>query len=329
MIHFEEKATKLICRLVAKFYMKQPEMSEFLHTKFFTFSGIQAAVKNELSFRKGSLKVPVVNMIALELTNTCNLKCSVCPVNDGMARPKGFMDFDMYRRLLEVNSDIEIVQLCLWGESLKHPRLFDFIQLANDLGIRSYLYTNGTLLNDELNVKILESRLHRIFFSLDGFGETYTKIRGYEYSEVEAKVFRLLHLREKMNRRIRVGVAMVACDETAGLLQAFEERWRGIVDEIQVTPYITHKDVNRNSRCRLLWLGYPIVLWDGTVVPCCVDYEGTLPLGNVNDEPDLKVIWNSDRAVELRKEHLVMRFPGICGQCHEFRSLEISPRFDQ
>ena len=212
---------------------------------------------------------------------------------------------------------------------MRHPGRLDFIRLASNRGIRAYLYTNGTLLDDRLSVQILESGLHRILFSLDGFGDTYTRIRGYDYHKIEKKIFRFLHLREKMEKEIRVGVAMVACKETVESLRSFRERWRGIVDEIQVTPYITHEVVKRNSRCRLLWLGYPIVLWDGRVVPCCVDYEGTLSFGNVNDEPDLKTIWNGKRAIELRREHLNMCFPGVCGLCHEFRSYEISPRFDQ
>jgi MoaA/NifB/PqqE/SkfB family radical SAM enzyme len=329
MNRIEEKTTALICRLVARHYMKRPEMSDFLHTKFFTLSGLLAAARNELAYRRGSLRVPEIRMVAVELTNTCNLHCSVCPVNSTMERTRGFMDFHMYRRILENNRGIEIVQLCLWGESLMHPGLLDFVRLAVEKGIRAYLYTNGTLLNDRLTREILGSGLHRIFFSLDGFGETYTRIRGYNYGDIEEKIFRFLHLREKENRDIRVGVAMVACSETRELLASFRERWEGIVDEVQVTPHITHEEGTRNTSCRLLWLGYPIILWDGNVVPCCVDYEGTLSFGNVKDEPDLGKIWNGEKAVRMRREHLEMRFSGVCGRCHEFRSEGISPRFDQ
>lgn len=324
----EERVTAYLCDLVAKHYMKRPGMADFLHTKFFSLSGIRAAVRNELAYRKGNLEVPAIRMAAFELTNTCNLKCSVCSVNNGMKRARGFMDIDLFRRVLETNREIEIAQLCLWGEPLMHPRLLDFVSAARERNTRSYLYTNGTLLDDEMSMRILKSGLHRIFFSLDGYGETYSRIRGHDYHDIEVRIFRFLKLRQDLGSDMRVGVAMVACEETAGLTGSFRERWRGVVDEIQITPHITHEQRMRNSRCRLLWLGYPIVLWDGRVVPCCVDYEGTLSLGDVHDEPDLKVIWNGRRAVDLRKEHLDMLYRGVCGRCHEYRSDEINPRFD-
>ncbi len=325
----EKRITHLACNLVARYYMKRPGMGDFLHTKFFTYSGVLSAVRNELSFRAGSLNIPGIGMIAMELTNACNLKCAVCPVNSVMERPRGFMDLDMYRRVLEVNEGVQIVQLCLWGEPLMHPKLLDFIRIADGLGIRSYLYTNGTLLNDDLAGRLLDSGLHRILFSLDGYGDTYMRIRDHEYGDVEAKIFRFLHLREKRGSDIRVGVAMVACEDTAGLVPGFRERWQYVADEIQITPHITHEKSSRSGHCRLLWLGYPIVLWNGTVVPCCVDYEGTLSMGNVREEADLEVIWNGPRAVELRKEHLDMRFRGVCGRCHEYRTDDIRPRFDR
>jgi len=180
-----------------------------------------------------------------------------------------------------------------------------------------------------LSSSLLESGLHRIFFSLDGYGDVYTRIRGYEYHDIEVKIFRFLHLREKMGSDIRVGVAMVACDETEGLIPQFRERWEGIVDEVQVTPHITHNESARNDPCRLLWLGYPIILWDGRVVPCSVDYDGSLTLGDVREMADLNIIWNSERATELRKEHLDMQFCGVCSKCHEYHTDEVLPRFNR
>jgi hypothetical protein len=325
----ETRVTATICRLTARHYMKRPDMADFLHTKFFTFAGMGGAVRNELAFRAGRPCVPAVRMAAFELTNACNLTCRICPVNAGMERPKGYMDVDLYRGVLEANPALEIVQLCLWGEPTLHPRLFDFIDLAAGRGIRSYFYTNATRLDDDMIDRLLWSGLHRIFFSLDGFGETYTRIRGVDYGEVEAAVFRFLHRREAENHPIRVGVAMVANGETEGLVAAFRERWEPLVDEVQITPHITHRERERATPCRLLWLGYPIVLWDGTVVPCCVDTEGTLALGDVHGERDLLAVWNGGPATAMRRDHVGMRFRGVCRTCHEYRSDDIRPRFDE
>jgi MoaA/NifB/PqqE/SkfB family radical SAM enzyme len=42
------------------------------------------------------------------------------------------------------------------------------------------------------------------------------------------------------------------------------------------------------------------ILYDGTVVPCCKDYDGNLPLGNLNDSSLLDILHRQAPACELR-----------------------------
>ncbi len=52
--------------------------------------------------------------------------------------------------------------------------------------------------------------------------------------------------------------------------------------------------------CTFLWYSMS-VRWDGTVVPCCVDLAGEMPLGDVRKETLLE-IWNGQRLIELREK---------------------------
>ena len=59
------------------------------------------AVRNELAFRRAAETSPILTSVNLELTNHCNLRCTICPVNTTMRRPKGFMDPALFRRIID------------------------------------------------------------------------------------------------------------------------------------------------------------------------------------------------------------------------------------
>ena len=44
------------------------------------------------------------------------------------------------------------------------------------------------------------------------------------------------------------------------------------------------------------------ISWDGTVVPCCADYDKIHPLGNANEQ-SIWEIWNGDPLREFRRQH--------------------------
>jgi radical SAM protein with 4Fe4S-binding SPASM domain len=58
-------------------------------------------------------------------------------------------------------------------------------------------------------------------------------------------------------------------------------------------------------------------LWDGSVVPCCLDYNGSLILGNIN-ETSFNNIWNGEKMEKLRvllkSKRSIMNHP-VCGPC--------------
>jgi MoaA/NifB/PqqE/SkfB family radical SAM enzyme len=176
----ERKVAGLIARAGARFYLGKPDVAELLEVKFGSFGAVGDAVKNELAYRRLADRAPALVSVNLELTNHCNLRCTICPVNTTMRRPKGFMDPALFRRIIDDNPGFRFVLAFQWGEPLLHPNFFELVRYAADRGVRTMITSNGTHLTPENRRKLLECGLDRITFSVDGDADSHFAIRGYE-----------------------------------------------------------------------------------------------------------------------------------------------------
>ena len=48
------------------------------------------------------MRVKPLTSLIIEPTNTCNLRCSFCFVTEGMTRDEGFMDLDLFTKIIDV-----------------------------------------------------------------------------------------------------------------------------------------------------------------------------------------------------------------------------------
>ena len=326
----KHKQTKSIRNLffdaVARYYLKKPEQAEFLETRYNSFSLVAKEVINQICYIIKLKKSFTITSIQLELTNHCNLKCSMCPVSSSMKRKRGFMDSALFKKIVDENPDVEFYLLMNWGESLLHPRIFDTVRYIKEKKKRPLLTTNGVLLTPNVMEEMVNSGLERVTISLDGFGETFTKVRGYDYNKIEKKIFDLIEIRDKKKSTMAIDINMVIFEETEKQVDEFIKKWRGIVDRVQIQPKIEFQG-KRKTRCKEPWRGNVIVLWDGTVVPCCIDYEGEMNLGDANEKP-LNEIFNSKASIELRMLHNKYKFTGPCSSCSEYITPYVNPRFE-
>ena len=84
------------------------------------------------------------NRAYVEITNVCNLACSFCP---GTRRPAGYMRPEDFRLLAErLRGHTAYLYLHVMGEPLLHPQLEEILAIARQLGFRVCITTNGTLL---------------------------------------------------------------------------------------------------------------------------------------------------------------------------------------
>ncbi len=272
--------------------------------------------------------------IWIEPTNYCNLRCKMCPQSGGLTREKGYMDFDLYKKIIdEVRGWRPIIKLFHSGESLLHPKISDMISYTKSAGCYVMMNTNATLLNEKKAEEILESGLDEISFSFDGANkETYEKIRKNAKFDVTLKnIIFFLNLKQKKKVKLPLTtVAIIKMDDTEKEIEQFFKKFDNLPVDIKriqsLMDWTGKKDVSGNvfrgkeySPCKAPWT-YLSILWDGRVVPCCMDFNALFVLGDVRKESVME-IWNGCKNKSLRRDILNEKVKNIelCKNCHILR----------
>ena len=255
----------------------------------------------------------------VEAASHCNLQCLFCGNRMLDKNDRGFMEFDLFARLADEASGV-VRQFNLFhrGESLLHPRIGEMIRYASVRGLRTRIHTNGTQLNHDLAVELIESGLDVLSFSFDGYDKEMYELNrpGASFDIVLSNILDLLAAKKKSGSR-KPFVALELMDiadsprgelmrKRKDFLRRFEglpldkfvirrpHNWGGLVN-------ITSAPENvRRTACPLLWHAL-VVFWDGKVLPCPQDFFGALQLGDANNER-LMDIWNGDSLRALRRE---------------------------
>ncbi len=268
----------------------------------------------------------------VEITNICNMNCSFC---HGHSRPPRQMTEAEYARVLDqLSGKTQYIYHHLMGEPLVHPLLPRFIQMACEAGFRPMLTTNGTLL-DRFGDGLLIPGLHKVNISLHSFEGDQQQTHAHYIRTVS-------DFAEKANRAgvlISLRLWNNGFDEgrnhtTLTLLKEnlpgqWIENTRGyrIRDglflewgERFLWPDQNAPDNGEHVFCHGLGDHFGI-LCDGTVVPCCLDSDGVIALGNVFREA-LSDILSSPRAKAIldgfRRRHAVEDLCRRCGYARKF-----------
>lgn len=154
------------------------------------------------------MNVPLPRFVQIEPVGQCNLRCRMCPIQfrneGGPGQPRAFMDFDLFRRLLDQFPEVTELQLQGLGEPLLHPRFFDMVRHAAGRGIHVSTNSNLTVLSDARAEECVNSGLHTMHVSLDGAtAATYQAIR------VRARFERVLgNLRRLVRAKLALSSAL-------------------------------------------------------------------------------------------------------------------------
>lgn len=256
--------------------------------------------------------------IYIEITNVCNLACSFCPTSK---RKPGYMDRETFERILKnITPYTDYVCFHVKGEPLLHPLLGEFLNLCADYNLKVNITTNGTKIKEVLSILKDKPALRQINFSVHSFGGKtgpdsldYLKelIQCAKELTIETKVlisYRFWNLGENTRE-----------SENVNLLKVLEQEYQ-LDQEIHLTTENVRgikiaENVFVNQDYEFEWphmdkvedegIGFcyglrnqVAILVDGTVVPCCLDQEGDINLGNIMDI-DFGTILKGDRAVNL------------------------------
>ncbi len=267
----------------------------------------------------------------IELSAECNLRCLMCPNKDLPARQKGFMEIELFKKIIaEIKDFAQEINLHHRGESLLHPQFNQVLKQLAEEGMQAKLHTNGTLLDEEKIRAIVDYQsLKRVSFSFDGFKkDDYEKIRvGANFEQTVDRILELLKYRKRKNKKYPlVALEVIALSarqleniKHSEVLKKFKEAG---LDELKIKKshnwagYLNSGLEKKSfSACTFLWNAM-VILYDGRVSACAQDFFGKLIMGDLN-EKTVQKIWNDLPLVNLRKVMTSRNISSqlICSNC--------------
>ena len=257
--------------------------------------------------------------IYVEITSACNLSCSICP---GTRREKNFMELGAFDEILgKIRPFTDYLYLHVMGEPLLHPRFPEMLVLSDRHGVKVNVATNGVLIRKHKDALLKSKSVRQINFSIHCLDIQRN-------SEIpEGYLDGILEFIDEGRRKSGIIFALRLWNMKSGaepdraLLSGIEKFFslpQKIMEMkiggkgIELAPKVflnfgeefAWPDQDSGipedkGFCRGL-RDHCAILVDGTVVPCCLDKDAAVPLGNIF-KSGLQEIIGSVRAEEIIK----------------------------
>lgn len=264
--------------------------------------------------------------VYIEITNCCNLSCEFCPKTN---RKPEFISIEHFKYVLkQVKPYTDYIYLHLMGEPLLHPLIGEFLAAAKEEELKVNITTNGTLLLKQEQLLLESPALRQVNISLHSFEANENQISLTEYvnqvlefvlhAKDNTKIISSIRLwnMDNLDAIKRNSPLLGANDQNAKILKLMEQVLE--IDESLSELLETRKQLKLTNQVYLNmaqkfdWPGnekqvlsedvfcYGLrdqigILVDGTVVPCCLDSEGNIALGNIYEQ-NFDEILQSQRA---------------------------------
>ena len=269
--------------------------------------------------------------IYIEITNVCNLKCTFCP---DTKRKKEFMEVESFKKIIsKIKKYTNLITLHIKGEPLLHPK-FDEIVKNSEIPIN--VTTNETLLlqNKEALSNKMIRQINISLHSLDKNSGMNTK----EYIE---KIFEAIDYIHEKNLNIYISYRLWNLknisenSQNYEILKALESKYKveNIIEKARENMFIKlDENIFLNQDIEFEWPSLDTtseenmgtcygarqqlgILVNGDVVPCCLDQDGVIELGNIFEQ-NLDEILDSERAKNMVKGFCENRVvEELCKKC--------------
>lgn len=262
--------------------------------------------------------------VYVEITNICNLKCNFCP-SESLSRTKKFMDKESFTHVIkEIKPYTDHIYFHLMGEPFLNKDLGTFLDISAENNLKVNITTNGTLINKVKEKLLSKKALRQVNISLHSFeandinkdlnkyisditdfineataqSEVICAIRLWNMSTDELKASNDLNddilsmLEENLALDIRISEAL----QEKNNLKLKDRVYLNMAEKFE-WPDMDRDIIDENVFCYALrdQIG---ILVDGTVVPCCLDSEGAIPLGNIFTQ-SLEEVITGERAKNM------------------------------
>lgn len=280
----------------------------------------------------------MIDRCYIEITNTCNLDCHFCPKHNRARRQLSAEEFDLLTD--KVRGKVCFLYFHLMGEPLLHPLLPQFIMMAREKGFKTVLTSNGTLLHRAMN--LLDTLPHKVQLSLhshesnargelSSYMEEVMQFATQAAAKGTCVVLRLWNQGglDKENEQVMDYIAQYVprpwkerpdgyriCDN---LYLEFDRKFEWPSGESSLENETTDASSSESADKREVFCKALLkqigILSDGSLVPCCLDHNGDVVLGNLFHQ-SLEEILSSPRAqamIEGFQHHTATE--ALCQNC--------------
>ena len=257
--------------------------------------------------------------VYIEITNVCNLSCSFCPKT---TRASKFMTADEFETILiKINHLTDYLYFHLMGEPLLHPELEKLLDIAEKYNKKVIITTNGTLITKQHDLLLKSKAIYKVVFSIHSFEANNSEILLENYlnniisfcknASEKTEVITALRLwnfdKENLKGDNSLNNEIFEMISKAFNLNYFKlddfvsSRGIKLYDRVYLQtaekfewPDVSKNEISGKAFCYGLRDHFGIHS-DGTVVPCCLDNNGEISLGNCLSE-NIDDIFSSERA---------------------------------
>lgn len=279
----------------------------------------------------------MLKKIYIEITNICNLKCTFCPETN---RKKQLMSIESFEEVIrKICKHTKLVCLHVKGEPLLHNNLEDILKILEKYDLKANITTNGTLIKEKMEIIKNSKSVRQINFSIHSITQNSILNKQYLHDIFESAKqleniiisYRLWNLKSIQENNINNDI-IKSIEDYYNISNLKEQLMQKdylqlkenifINQDIEFTwPDINGEKINEKGRCLALKEQVAILV-DGTVVPCCLDNNGDIPLGNILEE-SLEEILSKDRSATIKKnfENSIITCE-LCRTCGFLKKLE-------
>lgn len=293
-------------------------------------------------------------LIYLDPSSACNFQCKFCPTGHaslvkGADYKRSILDFDLFVRIIdslaEFDKPIRVLRMNKIGEPLLNKNIAKMIAYAKASGYVEYIdfATNGSLLNNDLALDLIDAGVDRINISIEGVtNDQYKKTCNVtiDFDDLVNRVKWLFDNKKQCEVTVKIPKNYLSDEDELIFYNAFGnycdkifvENLSPIWPEFDMQEYAGVEDSEESQYgqelfekevCTFIFYSMAINA-DGTVSACCPDWAQKLQVGDVRSQ-SLKQIWNSKEFNDLRIEHLKgKRFENkVCSNCGHIKYCQV------
>lgn len=284
--------------------------------------------------------------IYIEITNVCNLQCAFCMPT---TRKPEFMKVEDFDRILQkIQPYTDRIYLHIKGEPLLHPQLKEILACAMEKQMDVTITTNATLLQQNLSTILQSTCIKQMNLSLHSIEQNQeVKKKEAEYLEevigsvrqiqkytnilISYRLWNLEAYENNMHNKMLLDTLAKEYDIYNLYEMAKERKWVKLAPNVYlnqdiefVWPSLEGKTILEAGKCFGLRNQIGILV-NGDVVPCCLDQNGAMALGNIKHQTVEEII-NSERAKKIKQgfeaHKLVEPLCKTCGFITRFNQKE-------